>query len=63
MRGPEGASVRQRTEATRQRFASESSQGYPDHYGRYLEHFLGGRLWTEGWGTDGWEEARLPDIF
>jgi len=46
-----------------ERFASESSQGYPDHYGRYLEHFLGGRLWTEGWGTDGWEEARLPDIF
>lgn len=46
-----------------ERFASESSEGYPDHYGRYLEHYLGGRLWSEGWGTDGWEEAHLPDTF
>jgi hypothetical protein len=46
-----------------ERFASDSSQGYPDHYGRYLEHYLGGRRWDEGWGTDGWEEAHLPDTF
>ncbi len=26
-----------------ERLASQDSQGYPDHYGRYLEHFLGGR--------------------
>ena len=29
----------------------------------YLEHYLGGRGWDEGWGTEGWEEARLPDTF
>jgi hypothetical protein len=46
-----------------ERFASDSSQGYPDHYGRYLEHYLGGRRWDEGWGTDDWEEAHLPDTF
>jgi hypothetical protein len=46
-----------------ERLASESSEGYPDHYGRYLEHFLGGRLWTEGWGTEGWQEAHVPDTF
>lgn len=39
------------------------SRGYPDHYGRYLEHFLVGREWQEGWCTDGWEEANLPDTF
>jgi len=39
------------------------SRGYPDHYGRYLEHFLGGRDWHEGWGAEGWEEARKPDSF
>ena len=26
-----------------ERLASRSSQGYPDHYGRYLEYYLGGR--------------------
>jgi hypothetical protein len=46
-----------------ERFASESSEGYPDQYGRYLEHYLGGRLWSEGWGADGWEEAHAPDTF
>jgi hypothetical protein len=46
-----------------ERFASDNSQGYPDQYGRYLEHFLGGRPWNEGWGTEGWEEARVPDTF
>jgi hypothetical protein len=46
-----------------ERFASDSSQGYPGHYGRYLEHFLGGRPWNEGWGTEAWEEARVPDTF
>jgi hypothetical protein len=46
-----------------ERLASDSSQGYPDQYGRYLEHYLGGRAWTEGWGTDGWEEAHTPDTF
>jgi hypothetical protein len=45
-----------------ERFASDSSQGYPDHYGRYLEHCLGGRPWTEGWGADGWEEAHTPEL-
>lgn len=43
--------------------ASNCPHGYPDHYNRYLEHFLGGRPWTEGWGTDGWEETHLPDTF
>lgn len=46
-----------------EQFAAGNSHGYPDHYGRYLEHFLGGREWSEGWGTEGWEEARLPDTF
>jgi len=46
-----------------ERFAADSSQGYPDHYGRYLEHFLGGRDWSEGWGAGGWEQARRPDTF
>jgi hypothetical protein len=40
--------------------ASNCSEGYPDHYGRYLEHFLGGRQWQEGWGTDGWERRTYP---
>lgn len=45
--------------------ASESSvsRGYPDHYGRYLEHYLGGRRWDAGWGTDGREQEHLPDTF
>jgi hypothetical protein len=46
-----------------ERFASATSQGYPDHYGRYLERYLGGRRRDEGWGADVWEEARLPDTF
>ncbi len=46
-----------------EQLASQNSQGYPDHYGRYLEHFLGGRQWSDGWGTDGWEQARIPDTF
>jgi hypothetical protein len=43
--------------------AADNSHGYPDHYGRYLEHFLGGRAWQDGWGTDGWERADRPDTF
>jgi len=48
-----------------ERFASESSEGYPDQYGRYLEHYLGGRLWPfdRRVGTGGWEEAHIPDTF
>jgi hypothetical protein len=46
-----------------ERFATDSSQGYPEQYGRHLEHYLGGREWSEGWGADGWEQARLPDTF
>jgi hypothetical protein len=49
--------------AERLAYEDSTAKGYPDHYGRYLEHFLGGRLWTEGWGTEGWEEARMPDTF
>lgn len=44
-------------------YESSSAKGYPDHYGRYLEHYLGGRDWREGWGTEGWEEAQRPDTF
>jgi hypothetical protein len=46
-----------------ERFAADSANGYPDHYGRYLEHFLGGRPWQDGWATDGWERAEHPDTF
>lgn len=46
-----------------EKLAGDCSQGYSDHYARYLEHFLGGRPWDEGWGTEGWEEAHLPDTF
>jgi hypothetical protein len=46
-----------------EQFAANSSQGYPEHYGRYLEHFLGGREWSDGWGTDRWEDTERPDTF
>jgi hypothetical protein len=43
--------------------AAEQSHGYPEQYGRYLEYYLGGRDWRDGWGQDGWENAERPDTF
>lgn len=40
-----------------ERLAYDDSQGYPHLYGRYLEHYLGGRDWhedlDEAWTQDG----------
>lgn len=44
-------------------YENSTAKGYEDHYGRHLEHFLGGRPWQEGWGTKGWEQAQRPDTF
>jgi hypothetical protein len=44
-------------------YENSTAKGYEDHYGRWLEHFLGGRPWQESWGTEGWEQAQKPDTF
>jgi hypothetical protein len=42
------------------RFAADSSQGYPEHNGRYLEHLLGGRERSDGWGVARPPRRRVP---
>lgn len=39
-----------------ERLAAEDSRGYDYKYGRYLEHYLGGREWHEEW-----EKSDTPD--
>ena len=50
-----------------ERLAALDSHGYPYKYERFLEHYLGGRDWQEGWdrsdtpdGTGGMYDARGP---
>lgn len=41
-------------------YENSSAKGYPDHFGRYLEHYLGGRDWREGWGRRAGKMRRGP---
>lgn len=41
--------------------ASQDSHGYPWLYGRYLEHYLGGRPWDEEWDKSQVQDARGGD--
>lgn len=52
-----------------ERLAYEDSQGYDWKYGRYLEHYLGGRRWDEEWekadtpdGNGGYRDERGPTL-